>query len=600
MNIGVLSAAIAVSVFALNVFADVAQAENGRDESIASFRAECAAAGQTEAFCLGWATSMEKIRPRDGALPQVATNLFVRLAQGEHEAVQLFVVPKSGDLRNVKVSVSDDLVMKNARFAASNITACVLGYVNVTNKPPYKTGVNVATTNAPGYVRKAVPASLGWWPDPIMSHLDHADVRGDDVQGFWIDVHVPVGQASGTYCGTVKVSADGVDPVVLPLSVRVNDFVLPQTPMLPLAVSLGSVSPADGVKAFDAEIAACRNSPNSPANLWRRHKAEWCDFLADRYVTYGSIYTMGPDREMVKRLDERGFKGLVCLGHWTPPSSTTNETVVAKWRKDVLGKLRASYDWAKGEGILDRCFFYGCDEYHPHTFGRARWAAAEIHRELPGVPLLTTAADRSLGVDSPLAEVDAFVPTTEKYSMSQADKARARGRKVWWYFACDMHAPYANCFVEGQGIEMRSVMGAQAVKYRPEGFLYYWIGAANSPRTLGDEPFTDWTPRTWGHNYHGDGGWISVGPDGIPLSTIRFENFRDGLDDYAYAKILEERLRVRERGTGNGERDNWIRRAKAALAVPDTVVQSVRNYTDDPAVLYRWRDEMADLIETAP
>ena len=25
----------------------------------------------------------------------------------------------------------------------------------------------------------------------------------------------------------------------------------------------------------------------------------------------------------------------------------------------------------------------------------------------------------------------------------------------------------------------------------------------------------------------------------------------------------------------------------------------VRNYTDDPAVLYRWRDEMADLIELA-
>ena len=41
------------------------------------------------------------------------------------------------------------------------------------------------------------------------------------------------------------------------------------------------------------------------------------------------------------------------------------------------------------------------------------------------------------------------------------------------------------------------------------------------------------------------------------------------------------------------------RRAKELLAVPREVVDSVRNYTDDPAVLYRWRDEMADLIELA-
>ncbi|MBQ6247988.1 MAG: hypothetical protein IJK04_14040, partial [Kiritimatiellae bacterium] len=68
------------------------------------------AAGQKGAICVGWATSMEKIRPRDGALPKGATNLFVRLARGEKESVQLFVVAKSGDLRNVKVAVNGDLV----------------------------------------------------------------------------------------------------------------------------------------------------------------------------------------------------------------------------------------------------------------------------------------------------------------------------------------------------------------------------------------------------------------------------------------------------------------------------------------------------------
>jgi hypothetical protein len=29
-------------------------------------------------------------------------------------------------------------------------------------------------------------------------------------------------------------------------------------------------------------------------------------------------------------------------------------------------------------------------------------------------------------------------------------------------------------------------------------------------------------------------------------------------------------------------------------------MDTMTNFTDDPAVLYRWRDEMADLIEKAP
>ena len=47
-------------------------------------------------------------------------------------------------------------------------------------------------------------------------------------------------------------------------------------------------------------------------------------------------------------------------------------------------------------------------------------------------------------------------------------------------------------------------------------------------------------------------------------------------------------------------RASWAQRAQEALAVPREVVDSVGNFTDDPAVLYRWRDEMADLIEECP
>jgi hypothetical protein len=73
---------------------------------------------------------------------------------------------------------------------------------------------------------------------------------------------------------------------------------------------------------------------------------------------------------------------------------------------------------------------------------------------------------------------------------------------------------------------------------------------------------------------------------------VRLENFRDGLEDYAYAKLLRERLEAR-----GARDDDWSRKAKALLDVPRDVMDSMTNYTDDPAAVYRWRDAMADLIE---
>ena len=107
--------------------------------------------------------------------------------------------------------------------------------------------------------------------------------------------------------------------------------------------------------------------------------------------------------------------------------------------------------------------------------------------------------------------------------------------------------------------------------------------------------------------YHGDGAWTCVGPDGIPVPTIRLENFRDGLEDYAYALILEQKLKEVESGKCkvNGAANGgigaveWMNRARELLAGPLDVMDTMTNYTDNPAVLYRWRDAMADLIEAA-
>ena len=54
-------------------------------------------------------------------------------------------------------------------------------------------------------------------------------------------------------------------------------------------------------------------------------------------------------------------------------------------------------------------------------------------------------------------------------------------------------------------------------------------------------------------------------------------------------KILKEGSIVAE--------SDWCRHVRELLAVPNGVVKSLREFSTDPAVIYRWRDEMADLIE---
>ena len=596
------------------------------------FREACAAAGQSfPAMLLGSATSMEKIMPRGpfSAKALTADGLSVRLAGNEYESVQLLVAPRDADLSGVKVAVEGDF----GGFAASNISCGVTGYVRTTRKPPYQV--------ADGPDRALRDPAIGWWPDPILDFLDGVDIRDLDVQSFWIRVHCPARQPAGIYRGALLVIANGVSPVRIPFSVRVNGFTLGRTSALPLAVTFGPcVIAGEGPEAA-AAANACAADPLAPVHQWRKHEREWVSFLADYFITFDNLYHRGWTNVLhaARHLRDEGRAGLFNLGNWEKPAST-NAADMASWREKTIPRLIAMRDLAAKLDILDMAYAYGADEAVARDFPEVAAAVREIKAALPSLPVFTTAQDDDFGVGTPLQDVDWFSPKISKFDPAKAVAARAAGRKVWWYTCNEPHAPYPNFFIECPAIEARLLMGAQAVRMRPDGFLYYATSIWNARRCITDGPFTDWDPRSWGA-YHGDGSWSCVGPDGTPLPTIRLENFRDGLEDYAYARILEQKLKnsgedcsqlftndncpqiakinkilptsetpslpeseaTVPRPPSNcqtvkpSNRASWAQRAREALAVPREVAESLTDFTGDPAVLYRWRDEMADLIE---
>lgn len=522
---------------------------------------------------VGFATSMEKVLPR-GLPPTLTTDSEVRvsLARNEKEAIQVVVVPCERDLRDVRLRVTDLVGPDGAKLASGSIDLPVMGYVETKSTPPYGS------------------SHVGWWPDPILEFQESADIATGDNQSFWMRVRAPEEQPPGTYRGKLLVGLDGRSSFAFDLTVQVRDFGLPRHSPLPLAVTFWPM--------FYAADGSSEGELLDPS--WRAHKDEWADMLADHYLSYDSLYafkTWAPDFDILERLHREGRLGRFNLGGYSVCGETAEET--AAWRASTIDVIRPRYERAKELGILDHAYIYGCDENPPERFPGVERAAMLLKQAFPEVLVLTTTYDQSYSLDSIIKSMDGFTPLTPSYDRERADLARAAGKEVWWYICCGPHHPHANMFIEYPAIEGRLLMGAMTAKYRPDGFLYYETSIWNSA-PIESGPYTEWDPRSW-TTYHGDGSWTCMGPDATPLPTIRLENFRDGLEDYAYYRILEATIAKVKAAPSLGKAEvEWLLQAEGLLDVPEDLVKSMTDYSRDPALVYRFREAIADAIEAAP
>lgn len=546
-----------------------------RLESVLKFYDGTLKAGyQQPTALIGVASPMVQLAPRGAPFTITPTRTVdVKLARNERESVQIGVLPVVKDLQNARVRATDLVAVNGAVFAASYIDCDVTGYVETKGKPPYKVDY------------------VGWWPDPILNFLGGVEVKRDDLQSFWIRFRAPRDQTPGEYRGKILVSADNMETVTLDLNVRVYGFSVPDEAPLPLAITFSPHDhPRDETRQAQLEWRKCSEYP---INAWKKHNLAWGEFLADYYITFDSLYHGAlPNFEVLNLLKKQGRLGYFNLGYW---SYYGDDAAGETSRERMVKRLRSAYDKAKEYDLLDKAYIYGSDEVVAKYFSQVEKSAAAIRKACPGVPIMTTTYDHSFGEDTEIKSIDWFCPLTPRFDQKQVAKARKNGKQVWWYICCGPHHPHANMFIEYPAIEGRLLMGAMTARERPDGFLYYQISIWNSEKPITEGPFTTWDPRSW-TIYHGDGAWTCVGADGLPLPTQRLENFRDGLEDYAYFLELERLIAQHTDSADVG----WLTLARQALEVPETLVKSMKEYSRDPTALYAWRERLANAIESAP
>jgi hypothetical protein len=170
---------------------------------------------------------------------------------------------------------------------------------------------------------------------------------------------------------------------------------------------------------------------------------------------------------------------------------------------------------------------------------------------------------------------------------------RAEGGELSWYISCDQKYPQPNYFIDAPSMDAVMVPWI-TWRYQMHGILYWTINFwSHTPN-----PWLD--PVTYLSGFFCSDGWVLNGEGSLiypgsytnrftgqddvngPVSSIRFELLREGIEDYEYLWLLESL----------GERE-------FADEVVSNMVVDVSTFSRNEASLLNSREKMASRIVRA-
>ncbi len=474
----------------------------------------------------------------------------ISAAANEWEPFQLVITPGRQDLRAVQVTTSDLRTAAGAVIPATALEVCREHYINI-------------TTPAVG------GSGPGWYPDALPPVTGPFDVKAaDGNQPLWVTVRVPADARAGVYAGHVEIAPAHAERVTVPLRLTVRRFALtPETHTATcFLIWTGHLARYYGVPTTDPKI----------ARLYRLYY----EFLRDRRISAdvppGGLAT----EEGARYLDDPRVASMR-----------------VPYTSDVA-KLKQTVELIKRKGWHHKAYFYVVDEPSPADYPRVKQAWEVIKQVDPAIPYVVTIQP----VPGLYGAVTAWCPISKLFDPGVAQARQALGEQVWWYTALDHSYPGFSYHVDYEAMETRFPAWEQML-WNIRGVLYWdvndWILDHHKPTARVLDPWTEV------HNFSGAGanaeGFLlypgdPVGIEG-PVSSLRLEQLREGLEDYEYLWTLgQETDRVARRLGVTDPRLMGERRAKEMCRglVPDPTTME---YVRDADNLLSLREAVAAEIE---
>jgi len=566
---------------------------------------------QNDGLGVWWCESGWKVG-RDHGLPERPSAGRVKpasiaAARGEYEPVQVVLRPdKDGQLLSATVAP-----LRNARGDAVPIDVRIdeVAYVQVT-QPTDESCLR------------------GWYPDPLPPLRTPLALRAGQNQPLWLTFHVSRKAAAGDYHGELELKTT-LGTTRVPLVIHVHDFALPEETHLKSALGLGTreinryhklTRTEDKQAVFEKYLKNFAEHRISPYSFSDYAPIE-IRFVDEGTNQRAQIDFTKFDQAAAKWLDQFHFSTFQLrlqgmgggtfhsrhLGKLEGFEEGTPEH--ARLFQDYLSQIERHL---RERGWLSKAFTYWFDEPDPKDYDFVVAGMKRIKNAAPGVRrMLTEQPEEKL-----FGHVEIWCGLTPEWTPEKVRARRDAGEEVWWYICTGPKAPYVTEFIDHPGTELR-LWPWQSWQYGVEGILIwatiYWNSSAAFPPPKIQDPWNDPMSYVSGYSFgpghvgywgNGDGRFLypprrdpaaSTEPNlDEPINSLRWENLRDGMEDYEYFWLLQQAIAQEH---ARGRETALVKEARALLAVPSDISKDLTHFTTDPRPLLEHRARVARMIE---
>lgn len=511
-------------------------------------------------------------------LPAASDTVRLWGIRGEILSGQL-VVNAINDLSGVTAEAG---ILKNGRSGAV-LPADAISVNFVGSVPLIKN-----TPNQPqsAIVRQA-PAEF---PEYLMPDKQ-VNIRAKSYKSVWLTVSIPENAAAGTYGGNVTVSS-GQAVRSFPVSLTIYPFTIPSQRHLKIVEWYST----DGFPRFHgiseeyspAWFVMLRkyadNMVSHRQNTFRVDMdvigiQQWPDgtfsFDFTRFDQIAEVFWGTGKMDFM----ETGFLALRGLKGWSDTNFRWKEFTVTKTGSgekiklpgtEVIPSLVSAFEsHLRQKGWLQKTWFHIQDE--PAIHNALSWIdfSRFIHRYGPDLIRMDAIETTFLLNDIEIAvpKLDHFATWNEVYR-----KWQKKGHELWFYTV----GIYQGSLFPNKTIDMplldTRLLHWMNYRYDATGYLHWGWNQWN------EDPY-----REVGMHI-GDAWHVYPAKDGV-INSIRWEQMRNGIQDYEYLWMLENR--TRELKDSLGSRFGWIKPDQRGKEITGRVIQGFADHSDDPQVLYQ-------------
>ena len=536
-------------------------------------------------FGIGITHSVLKLR-RDALFPKPLSDVFpISLSRNEYESFQIAILPFGKDLNQLTLQASDLRSKDGNVIQKKNIEISLVGYNNINWQAAY------------------VASYKGWHPDPLTPISSADKIAGDEVcRPVWITVYAPPGTKPGEYEGAITIAATGMKKVTATIKCRVWNFELPTASHL----KTHTWDEFGNMKDF-------YNLDEFPLEWYQRH----CELLLKNRLNPGNAginyvsdvpnsagdYDFSKIEKVLSFCIEKGLTRFTILqmkkGIYTTEEAEKTYKFVAAYAKFLRKK-----------GWLDKALVELWDEPTDLEWPLVKERAERLRQIDPGLRLQLFAEG---------GPYDFWKPENDKYGWNnlidiwapiniiEAPQVQAKGGEIWAYYCTLARENAPNFYIDCPAIYQRSIAWYSWMYgldcFEHWGTNYIWRNLRTGQPMDQKWPNVPWDSRTY-HYFNGEGQLVYPGPNGIPYSSIRLENFRDGMDDYEYLFKLRELLSKYDKDNSNIRLNEYRKLLYPENYLlnkfPREIKLSLENtlrYPNEPERILEMREKIAEAIE---